>query len=71
MKTYYIVNAKGLIDYLSILNESESGFMARIYRDEDGFEETIENFMSRELFELCLRTGYIIEVEEKKAGATA
>ena len=45
--------------------------MARIYRDEDGFEETIENFMSRELFEMCLRTGYIIEVEEKKAGATA
>ncbi len=71
MKTYYIMNAKGKNDYLSIINENESGFMACIYRDEDGYEETIENFMSRELFEMCLRTGYIVEAEEKKAGATA
>lgn len=71
MKTYYITNANNRGHYLSILNESEAGFMTRIYREEDGYEETIENFMSRELFDICLRTGYIVETEEKKAEATA
>ncbi|MBO8450929.1 MAG: hypothetical protein IAA96_07475 [Spirochaetes bacterium] len=70
MKTYYIMGAKGH-SCLTILNETDAGFMTRIYKDEDGWEETIDDFLSRDLFEMCVRTGYLVEAEEKKAEASA
>ena len=70
MKTYSIMSAKGN-DYLSILNKTGAGYMVRIFKDEDGCENVIDEFMSRELFEMCVRTGYLVETEEKKKGATA
>ncbi len=70
MKTYSIMSAKGN-DYLSVLNETEVGYMVRIFKDEDGYEKITDDFMSSELFEMCVRTGYLVETEEKKKEATA
>jgi hypothetical protein len=71
MKNYYIKSAPGSADYLSVLRETDEGFMVRIYRDLDGYEKIIDDFMTKALFESCLRTGYITEMEECKAVAIA
>lgn len=71
MKNYYIRSAIGSQDYLSILGNAHNGFMVRIYRDLDGYEETIDDFMSTELFDSCLRTGYLTEMTEAKKFAIA
>jgi hypothetical protein len=71
MKNYYIKSTPGSADYLSVLGETDEGFMVRIYRDQDGYEKIIDDFMSKTLFESCMRTGYITEMEEKSAVAIA
>lgn len=71
MKNYYIRGLSGSSDYLSVLEENDEGFMVRIYRDQDGYEKIIDDFMSRSLFESCLRTGYLLEMEEATAFAIA
>ncbi len=64
MKNYYIRGLTGSSDYLSLLDETDGVYAVRIYRDQDGYEKVIDDVMSRELFESCLRTGYILEMEE-------
>ncbi len=71
MKNYYIRGLSGSSDYLSVLEENDEGFMVRIYRDQDGYEKTIEDFMTRTLFDSCVRTGYLLEMEEAAAFAIA
>lgn len=70
MKTYSIMSAKGN-DYLTVLNKTDAGYMVRIFKDEDGCEKVTDDFMSTELFDMCVRTSYLVETEEKKSGATA
>jgi len=45
--------------------------MVRIYRDLDGYEKIMDEFMSGSLFESCVRTGFLVEMEENKASAIA
>ncbi len=71
MKNYYIRSNPGCADYLSILRETDDGFMVRIYRDLDGYEKIIDEFMSTMLFESCVRTGYLAEMEENRISAIA
>lgn len=71
MKNYYIRSNPGSADYLSVLNETDEGCMVRIYRDLDGYEKIIDEFMTKMLFESCVRTGYLIEMEENRATAIA
>ncbi len=71
MKNYYIRSNPGTIDYLSILSENDAGLYVRIYRDLDGYEKIIDEFMTKGLFESCLRTGYLTEIEENAASAIA
>lgn len=71
MKNYYIRSNPGSADYLSILRETDNGFMVRIYRDLDGYEKIIDEFMSATLFESCVRTGYLVQMEENRISAIA
>jgi len=71
MKNFYIRSKPGCADYLTILGETDGGFMVRIYRDLDGYEKVIDEFMNATLFESCLRTGFLVEMEENKASAIA
>jgi hypothetical protein len=71
VKNYYIKSREGSADYLSVLSESDEGCRVRIYRDQDGSEKIIEDFMTKALFDSCLRTGYIVEMEENRAVAIA
>jgi hypothetical protein len=71
MKNYYIRSNPGLADYLSILGETDEGYTVRIYRDLDGYEKIIDEFMPKVLFESCIRTGYLVEMEENRVAAIA
>ena len=50
-------------DYLTVEKELEDGFVVRIVRDKDGYEETVTDFISKILFESCIRTGYLTKIE--------
>jgi len=71
MKNYYIRSNPGSADYLSILGETDEGYMVRIYRDLDGYEKIIDEFMTKILFESCVRTDYLVEMEENRVAAIA
>jgi hypothetical protein len=44
---------------LDILRETGDGYYIRLTRIKDGYEKNIEEFMSKQLFDTCLNTGYI------------
>jgi hypothetical protein len=71
MKNYFIRSNPGCADYLTVTKETDEGFYVRIYRDLDGYEKVIDEFMTTALFESCVRTGYLSIMEEKAAAATA
>jgi hypothetical protein len=56
-------------DYMTIVKEMEDGMIVRIVRDKDGYEEASTDFISRDLFESCIRTGYLSKVEVRAEAA--
>jgi hypothetical protein len=64
MKRYCVKCQRDRIEYIDILSENSDGFKIRLTRVKDGYEKVIEESMTRHLFELCLRTGYIYQLKE-------
>ncbi len=62
MKQFAIKSAHSAPSILELLDEIENGFYVRIYHNKDGWEKVSEEFMSKELFDTCLRTGYLAEM---------
>lgn len=62
---FYRLKSANPSDYMTILREMEDGYVVKIVRDRDGFEEETTDFLSKTLFESCLRTGYIEKVAAK------
>ena len=42
----------------------EDGYVVRIVRDRDGYNEVKTDFISHSLFESCIRTGYLTKIED-------
>lgn len=64
MKHYSLKSLGNKNDYMTILKETEEGYVIRIVRDLDGYEEVKTDFLGKELFESCIRTGYLSEIKE-------
>ncbi len=64
MKVYSIKGRRDDASYCTILQETEAGYILRICIDKDGYEKVSEDFIEKDLFELCLKTGYINEVAQ-------
>ena len=63
--SYYALKTLGKAnDYMVVLRETEDGYVVRIVRDKDGYEEVTTDFISHSLFESCLRTGYMTKIDE-------
>jgi len=60
---FYTLKSSNTSDYMTILREMEDGFVVKIVRDRDGYEDITTDFLSKSLFESCLRTGYISKME--------
>jgi hypothetical protein len=63
MKRYCIKSQSGKIEYFDIISENDSEYIIRLTRLSDGSEKIIEETMSRDLFDMCVKTGYIYELE--------
>ena len=63
MKRYCIKCREGRIEYFDVISESDDGYVIRLTRLRDGAKKIIEENMSRHLFEICVKTGYIYEFE--------
>ena len=70
MKRYCIKCRAGRLEYFDIISENDSGLMIRLTRVSDGNERTVEETMTRHLFNICVKTGYIFELE-RAAGEVA
>ena len=61
---YYTLKCIGnSSDYMTIIKETEDGFVVRIVRDKDGYDDITTDFISKSLFESCIRTGYLTKIE--------
>ncbi len=63
MKKSYALKSHNSNDYLTVEKELDDGFVIRIVRDKDGYEEIVTDFISKVLFDSCIRTGYLTEIE--------
>ena len=73
MGSYTLKSIANRSDYMTIIRETEDGYVVRIVRDKDGFNEVTTDFISHALFETCVRTGYLTKIEtgEDKAAVNA
>ena len=68
-RQYRVKGIPGIETYIELLNRTDGGFDARITSiNEYGIRESYE-FISDELFESCVRTGYLSEVEPEESAA--
>jgi hypothetical protein len=63
MKRYCIKCREGKTEYLDIIRETEDGYLVKLTKISDGNERIIEESMTRHLFEICVKTGYIYQAE--------
>lgn len=71
MVCYKIKTIGNRSDYMTILRETEDGYVIRIIRDQDGYNDITTDFISRPLFESCERTGYIKKIDEPEVKLAA
>ena len=67
MKSYTLKSIGKNTDYMTVVREMEDGFVVKIVRDLDGYEDIKTDYISKELFDSCIRTGYLTEIKEKVA----
>lgn len=73
MGSYTLKSIGKASDYMTILRDTEDGFVVRIVRDKDGYDEITTDFISKALFDSCIRTGYLTKIadSEQKLAANA
>ncbi len=69
MECYSLKGHANTSDYMMIMRQMDEGYVVRIVRDKDGYEDITTDFISRDLFESCVRTGYITKIEISECAA--
>ena len=67
MKRYCIKCRTGKAEYIEIIKEIEDGYLVRFTRMNEGNAKISEETMTRHLFNICLKTGYIYEIAPEAA----
>jgi len=67
VKRYCIKSRTGRVEYFDIISESDEGYKIRLTRINDGDEKVIEDSMTRSLFDMCVQSGYIFQMEQSDA----
>lgn len=62
MRTYAIRSTDRAPSMLELVSEIEDGYVVRIVRHREDWDDVSEEFMTHELFDTCVRTGYIQEL---------
>lgn len=56
---------------MTVVREMDDGYVVRIVRDADGYEDVTTDYISKALFDSCIRTGYITKVAASVEAVTA
>ena len=67
MGSYTLKSIGKNTDYMTIVREMDDGYVVRIVRDKDGYSDITTDYISKTLFESCIRTGYLTKIEEPEA----
>lgn len=67
MAVYTLKSIGKNTDYMTVVREMDDGYVVRIVRDKDGYEDVTTDYLSKALFDTCIRTGYITKVQEANA----
>ena len=63
MGTYTLHSIGTKTDYMTVVREMDDGYIVRIVRDEDGYDDVTTDFISKALFDSCIRTGYLTKIK--------
>ena len=66
-KRYCVKCRTDRVEYIDIIREIEDGYLIRLTRISDGNEKITEETMTRHLFNICLKTGFICELPANTA----
>jgi hypothetical protein len=64
MKRYNVKCQPGKNEYVDILEETDDEYKVRFTRMNDGYEKTSEETITRHLFNICVQTGYLYQMEK-------
>ena len=71
----YAVRGYGRSHFMTIVDELEDSFLVRIVKDRGGREDVTTDFISKDFFDNCIRTGYLSkmasEYKERLVAASA
>jgi hypothetical protein len=64
----YAVRGYGRSHFMTIVDELEDSFLVRIVKDRGGREDVTTDFISKDFFDNCIRTGYLSKMlpEQRK-----
>ena len=63
MGTYTLKSIGKKTDYMTVVREMDDGYIVRIVRDEDGYDDVTTDFISKALFDSCILTGYLTKIK--------
>lgn len=64
MGTYILKSIGKSTDYMTVVREMDDGYVVRIVRDKDGYNDVTTDYISKALFDSCIRTGYLTKAEQ-------
>lgn len=62
MKQFAIKSERPDPSLLELIHETEGGYLVRIVHHHADWDDVMEDFLSQDLFDACIRTGYIEEL---------
>jgi hypothetical protein len=63
MVHYKVKGGHSASTYLEIIEETAEGYTVSIVQEFENCRKVTQEFMGRDLFESCLRTGYLTRIE--------
>ncbi|TFG59355.1 MAG: hypothetical protein E4H36_13960 [Spirochaetales bacterium] len=64
MIQYRVKSSEGIQAFLEIVREHPDGYDVIITNIYEDYKKETREFLTRQLFETCLRTGYLIKIDE-------
>lgn len=62
MIQYRVKSSKGMNTFMEIVKQRKHGYDVRITCVYEDYKKEIEEYLSKELFQTCLRTGYLTPI---------
>lgn len=71
MKNYSLKILGNNDDFITVIGHEENGYVIKVVRTVQGKNKETIDFLSNEVFETCLKTGYLTEIKTPVMACTA